>query len=96
MTAYALRLFVTGGTPRAEQAVRNLQALFRDVLDVEYSLEVIDVLEEPQAAEKHKVIATPTLIRELPGPPRRVVGDLGNHAEVLGALDLRMPPTKAV
>jgi circadian clock protein KaiB len=87
MSEYRLKLYVTGRTPRSQQAIDNLQNLLKD--DERYELEIIDVLEDPQQAEAHKVLATPTLIRELPPPVRRVIGDLSDQHQVVLGLDLQ-------
>lgn len=88
-----LHLFVAGRTARAERAIRTLRTICeRDLAEFPYELHVIDVLTEPQQAEERKILATPTLIKEYPYPPRRVIGDLGGDPrELLAALDL--PPS---
>jgi circadian clock protein KaiB len=86
MNKVALKLFVTRGTPRSEEAVRNLRALcsHEDLLSCEIS--VIDVREDPNLAEELKIVFTPTLIKESPAPPRRIIGDLSNHQQVMQSL----------
>jgi circadian clock protein KaiB len=84
-----LKLYITGRTPRTETAIRNLREICERELASEYDLQVIDVLERPQLAEDEKILATPTLIKELPPPLRRVIGDLSNTEKVLLGLDLR-------
>jgi circadian clock protein KaiB len=86
MDKYLLKLYVTGRTPRSQQAIDNLRSLIAD--NERYELEIIDVLEEPEKAEAHKVLATPTLVRELPPPLRRVIGDLSDRQQVLLGLEL--------
>jgi circadian clock protein KaiB len=86
---YLLRLFITGRTPRSEKCITNLQSICEKDLDREYELEVIDVLERPQLAEDEKILATPTLIKKLPPPVRRLIGDLSDTEKVLIGLDLR-------
>ena len=88
MSEYVLKLFVTGRTPRSERAIANLRSLCEDQLSERYDIEVIDVLERPHLAEEKRIIATPTLIRELPQPLRRIVGDLSDRGKVLLGLDL--------
>lgn len=83
-----LRLFVTGMTPRSEQAVENVLRICEQKFAGEYELSVIDVLEDPLLAEQERVFATPMLIRELPLPRRRIVGDLTNERELLSGLDV--------
>ena len=86
---YLLRLFITGKTPRSEQCIANLQSICAKDLNKEYELEVIDVLERPQLAEEEKILATPTLIKKLPPPVRRLIGDLTDTEKVLIGLDLK-------
>ena len=84
-----LRLFVTGTSPRAEIAVGNLRRICEQELRGQYELQVIDVLEQPQLAEDEKILATPTLIKQLPPPLRRVIGDLSDKDKVLLGLEVR-------
>ena len=86
---YLLKLYVTGRTPRAERAIANLRRICETDLHGRYDLEVIDVLEHPQLAEDERILATPTLIKQLPPPLRRVIGDLSDKEKVLLGLDLR-------
>lgn len=88
MTEYVLKLYVTGKTPRSERAISNLQRICEEELSHLYEMRVIDVLERPQLAEDEKIIATPTLIKELPPPLRRIIGDLSDTEKVLLGLDL--------
>lgn len=88
MTSYVLKLYITGRTPRAEQAITNIREICERDLAGLYELVVIDVLERPQLAENERILATPTLVRELPPPLRRVVGDLSDKERVLVGLDL--------
>ncbi len=85
---YILRLYIAGMTPRSEQAVANLNDIIANELNGEYQLDVIDVLERPQMAEDERIVATPTLIKELPPPLRRIIGDLTDREQVLLGLDL--------
>ena len=84
-----LRLYVTGKTPTSVRALRNLRRLCDEELSGAYRLEVIDVLEHPQLAEDERILATPTLIRRLPPPLRRLVGDFSNAEQILLGLDIR-------
>ncbi len=84
-----LKLYVTGANPRTERAISNLRHICDSELDGRYTLAIIDVLEDPEAAERDRVLATPTLIKELPLPLRRVIGDLSDYAKVLMALEVR-------
>lgn len=85
---YQLRLYVVGQTPNCTRAIENLKRICEEQLAGRYELRVIDVLKEPQLAEKDKIIATPTLVKELPPPLRKVIGDLSDHEKVLVGLDL--------
>ena len=88
MSKYQLRLFITGQTTKSRLAIDNLKRLCKQELEDRYELVVIDVLENPQMAEVEKIIATPTLIKDLPPPIRRVIGDLSNTEKVIVGLDL--------
>jgi circadian clock protein KaiB len=90
---YLLRLYVTGTSPRAEVAIANLRRICEQELRGQYELQIIDVLEHPQLAEDEKILATPTLIKQLPPPLRRVIGDLSDKEKVLLGLELRRDPT---
>ena len=84
-----LKLYVTGQTPRSKRAIANMRRICEEDLKGNYELIVIDVLERPQLAEDEKIIATPTLIKELPPPLRRVIGDLSLKEKVLLGLDMQ-------
>lgn len=86
---YILKLYVAGSSPRAEQAVANLQRICEQELGGRYHLEIIDVIEQPELAEEAKILATPTLIKQLPPPLRRVIGDLSDKDKVLLGLEVR-------
>jgi circadian clock protein KaiB len=88
-STYILKLYVTGNSPRAESAIANLRRICEQDLGGEYQLEIIDVLEHPQRAEDDKILATPTLIKQLPPPLRRVIGDLSDKEKVLLGLEVR-------
>ena len=79
---------MTGKTPRAEKAIANLRRICEEELHGQYELNIIDVLEHPQLAEDEKILATPTLIKRLPPPLRRVIGDLSDKEKVLLGLDV--------
>lgn len=85
---YELRLYITGQTPRSDRAIRNLRRLCEEDLRGSFEMVVIDVLERPQLAEDEKIIATPTLVKRLPPPMRRVIGDLSERDKVIAGLDL--------
>ncbi|HEY2378339.1 MAG TPA: circadian clock KaiB family protein [Gemmatimonadaceae bacterium] len=84
-----MRLYVTGSSPRTDLAVANLRRICEQELRGQYQLEIIDVLEKPQLAEDEKILATPTLIKQLPPPLRRVIGDLSDKEKVLLGLEVR-------
>jgi circadian clock protein KaiB len=88
MPKYRLKLYITGKTPRSQRAIANLQRICEVDLGGAYDMEIIDVLERPQLAEDEKILATPTLVKELPMPIRRIIGDLSNSEKVLLGLDL--------
>jgi circadian clock protein KaiB len=87
---FILKLYVTGKTPRSEQSITNLRDICDRELANKYELIIIDVLEHPQLAEDEKILATPTLIKELPPPIRRIIGDLSDTEKVLLGLDLKI------
>ena len=89
MERYIVKLYVTGKTPRAQTAIDNLRRICEQELGGRYDLVVIDVLERPQLAEDEKILATPTVVKELPMPIRRIIGDLSDTERVLLGLDLR-------
>jgi circadian clock protein KaiB len=89
MNKFLLKLYITGRTPRAERAIVNLHRICEVNLGGQYEMVVIDVLERPQLAEDEKILATPTLIKQLPPPLRRVIGDLSDTEKVLLGLDLQ-------
>ena len=89
---YVLRLYVTGMTPRSTEAFATIKALCEERLHGHYELEVIDIYQHPQLAIDEQIIAVPTLVKKLPAPLRRLVGDLSNAERVLLGLDLRRKP----
>lgn len=88
MTRYKLRLYITGRTPQAQRALTNLRQICEAELKGAYEIEVIDVLEHPGLAENEKILATPTLVKRLPEPVRKIIGDLSDREKVLLGLDL--------
>ena len=88
MTKYLLKLFVTGASSRTAAAIANLRRICDQELAGRYELEIIDVLEFPEKAEDERIMATPTLIKSLPLPLRRVIGDLSDREKVLLGLQL--------
>jgi circadian clock protein KaiB len=85
---YVLRLYVAGMTPRSRRAIANVRTICDEHLQGRYDLEVIDVYQQPTLAKGEKIIAAPTLIKKLPMPLRRVIGDMSNKERVLIGLDL--------
>lgn len=84
-----LRLYVAGQTPRSLAALANLKKLCKEHLAGKYRLEVIDLLQNPQLARGDQIVAIPTLVRRLPPPIRKIIGDLSNTERVLVGLQLR-------
>ena len=91
---YLLRLYVTGTTPRSAKAIRNIRAICEEKLHGRYDLEVIDIYQQPELASRAQIVVAPTLVKRLPLPVRRLIGDLSNIERVLVGLDLvpRQPP----
>lgn len=87
---YFLRLYITGSTERSTRAIQNIRAVCEKYLKNSYELEVIDVHQQPGLAREEQIIAAPTLIKRLPIPLRRIVGDLSDTQRVLVGLDLRI------
>ena len=87
---YNLRLYVAGQTPKSLQAFANLKRICEEHLEGRYHIEVVDLLENPQLAKGDQILAIPTLVRKLPEPIRKIIGDLSNTERVLVGLDLRM------
>jgi len=88
LSKYLLRLFVTGASSRTGTAIANLRRICEQELEGQYDLEIIDVLQFPDLAEDEKILATPTLIKSLPLPLRRVIGDLSDKEKVLLGLEV--------
>jgi circadian clock protein KaiB len=86
---YVLRLYITGMTPRSAQAIENIRNICEEHLKGNYELEVIDIYQNPGQAQGEQLVAAPTLIKKLPLPLRRLVGDLSNEERVLAGLDLQ-------
>lgn len=85
---YILRLYVTGSTGRSMRAVYNLKKICEEHLPDNYDLEVIDIYKNPEAAREAQIVAAPTLVKKLPQPIRRFVGDLSNTQKILVGLDI--------
>jgi len=88
MTKYKLRLYITGRTPQSQRALENLRQICETDLEGTHEVEVVDVLEHPTLAEDEKILATPTLVKKLPEPVRKIIGDLSDRTNVLLGLDL--------
>ena len=89
---YILRLYVTGKTPNSLRAIASLKEICEEYLQGRYHLQVIDIYQQPALAEGDQIVATPTLIKKLPAPLRRLIGDMSNRERVLIGLDLRPLP----
>ena len=90
---FVLKLYVSGLNPRSQQAIDNLQALCAQHLAGRYHLEIIDIYQQPALAKSAQIVAVPTLVKKLPQPLRRVIGDLSDPGRVLLALGV-VPETK--
>ena len=86
---YNLRLYVAGQTPRSVAAIANLKRICEQHLTGRYEIEVVDLMKDPALAQRHQIVAIPTLIRQLPEPLKRIIGDLSNLEKVLVGLDIR-------
>jgi circadian clock protein KaiB len=85
---YKLRLFITGTTPRSVGAIANIRSLCNEYLAGHYDLEVIDIYQQPSAAAAEQIIAAPTLVKQLPLPLKRLIGDLSDREKIIVGLDL--------
>jgi circadian clock protein KaiB len=86
---YQLRLYVAGQTPKSITAFENLKRLCEEHLEGKYSIEVVDLLVNPQLARGDQILAIPTLVRKLPTPIKKIIGDLSNTERVLVGLDIK-------
>ena len=87
--AWELRLYVAGQTAKSLQAFANLKQICEEHLDGRYQIEIIDLMKNPELAKGDQIFALPTLVRKLPEPVRKIIGDLSNTERVLVGLDLR-------
>jgi circadian clock protein KaiB len=87
---YRLRLYVAGQTPKSVLALANLRQLCEEHLQGRYEIEVVDLRQDPQLASGDQILAVPTLVRRLPEPIKKIIGDLSNTERVLVGLDLRV------
>jgi circadian clock protein KaiB len=83
-----LRLYVAGQTPKSIVALANLKRICDEHMNGQYKIEIIDLMENPQLAQRDQIVAIPTLVRELPSPLKRIIGDLSNTDRVLVGLDV--------
>jgi circadian clock protein KaiB len=90
---YVLRLYVTGMTPKSTRAIANVQELCKKHLAGRYELEVIDIYQQPKLAKGEQIIAAPTLIKKLPLPLRRLIGDMSDTERFLVGIDLKAKNT---
>lgn len=90
LETYRLRLYVAGQTPKSVLALKNLKQICEEHLRGRYEIEVIDLRENPQLASGDQILALPTLVRRLPEPMKKIIGDLSNTERVLVGLDLRV------
>ena len=91
---YVLRLYVTGSTPRSARAIQNIQAICEEKLKARYELEVIDIYQHPEQARPEQIVVAPTLVKQLPLPVRKIIGDLSNTERVLVGLDIVVNPSR--
>ena len=87
---FVLKLFVTGHSTRSEKAIAMLNQLCEQELAGQYELQIVDVLEHPEEAEHDRIVATPTVVKQLPPPMRKVIGDLSDRDQVLIGLDIQI------
>ncbi|HEU5053732.1 MAG TPA: circadian clock KaiB family protein [Hanamia sp.] len=87
-STWELKLYIAGKTQKSETALRNLKKYCTEHLDGRYSIEVIDLLKKPQLAEGDQIFAVPTLVRKIPVPIRKIIGDLSNEEKVLVGLNI--------
>ena len=85
---YLLRLFVAGTTPRSVRAIQNIRAICEERLHGRFDLEVVDIYQHPEQAKPEQIIVAPTLVKELPLPVRKLIGDLSDKERVLVGLDI--------
>lgn len=88
---FEIKLYVTGQTPNSEKAIQNLKAFLEEEFSGQYSLDIVDILRNPESGEEDKIFVTPTVVRCRPEPCRRVIGDLSDKAKVFEILGLKKP-----
>ena len=89
---YVLKLYITGMTRRSQEALRNIKRIMHENFGDNYDLEVIDIYQQPTLAKGDQIIAVPTLIKKLPAPLRRIIGDLSQEDRIILGLDLKPKP----
>ena len=93
---WELRLYVAGQTPKSILALKNITTYCKQHLEGKYSIEIIDLLKNPQLAEGDQIFAIPTLVRKFPEPIRKIIGDLSNEEKVLVGLNIRPVPVENI
>jgi circadian clock protein KaiB len=93
-TIWELRLYIAGQTPKSVTALKNITTYCKQHLAGKYTIEIIDLLKDPQLAEGDQIFAIPTLVRKFPEPIRKIIGDLSNEEKVLVGLNIRPVPEK--
>ncbi|MGF1496289.1 MAG: circadian clock KaiB family protein [Elainellaceae cyanobacterium] len=88
---YRLKLYITGETPRSKFAIANLRKFCNAKLQSKHEVTIIDVLQQPDVAEREGILVTPTLVKESPAPPQRIIGDLSDMEVILFALGIHEP-----
>ncbi len=86
---YVLRLYITGLTPRSTEAIQNVKKICEENLKGRYELEIVDIYQQPEFAKNEQIIAAPTLIKKLPLPLRKLIGDMSDKERILVGLDLK-------
>lgn len=92
---YVLTLYVTGMRPRSQRAIENIRRLCEEHLHGRYELQIIDIYQQPSFAQAAQIIAAPTLVKKLPPPLRRIIGDLSDDGRVLVAMGVKVPEAKS-
>lgn len=88
-TSYVLRLYVSGLTPNSQRAIENIRKICSEHLEGRYQLEIIDIYQQPILAKEGQIVAAPTLVKELPPPLRKFIGDMSHTDQILLGLDVR-------
>jgi circadian clock protein KaiB len=92
---FLLRLYVAGQTPKSVRAFENLKRICDERLAGRYRIEIVDLSGDPQLAQRDQIVALPTLVRRLPPPVKKIIGDLSNSERVLVGLEIEPPPGEA-